>query len=324
MGTWTYLTPDGAVAFHVVRWENVDPNGRKVIRPATCESPDRPVVVAEGEKYADTAALVFPDCVSTTWAGGSGTWADTDWEPLAGREVLLVADADESGRAVMRNVAAHLSANGMHRTVCIYLPPGDDGFDIAAAVDCQDLEGMCKRIEAGALQWEIKAAVTPDTDERTDWMELLLERTKTDPGAPFEPDILEKMRNLKCNDMAAWERLRATLRTEARVRVGVLDKALTEQGKDNDRLLLQGRLLEWPASCPTMTFVAVKTASSRLGACCSARAISWCARGPRRSTRCAAIWRSSASLRPTVRFMSGVWRRRLTIRTWICRKQSAK
>ena len=80
----------------------------------------------------------------------------------------------------------------MHRTVCIYLPPGDDGFDIAAAVDCQDLEGMCKRIEAGALQWEIKAAVTPDTDERTDWMELLLERTKTDPGAPFEPDILEK------------------------------------------------------------------------------------------------------------------------------------
>ena len=35
VGTWIYRTADGAVAFHVVRWKNVDPQGRKIIRPVT-------------------------------------------------------------------------------------------------------------------------------------------------------------------------------------------------------------------------------------------------------------------------------------------------
>ena len=85
VGTWSYLTADGEVAFHVARWENEDPHGRKVIRPATwngtrwvlkampaprplfnlpavLEGPTKSVVVAEGERCVDPATHVFPDC----------------------------------------------------------------------------------------------------------------------------------------------------------------------------------------------------------------------------------------------------------------------
>ena len=111
VGAWTYFTADAEVAFHVARWNNVDPHERKIIRPATwngarwvlkamtaprplfnlppvLEGPIKTVVV-EGERCVGAAASVFPDHFATTWAGGARAWELTDWEPLAGRDVLL-------------------------------------------------------------------------------------------------------------------------------------------------------------------------------------------------------------------------------------------
>ena len=293
---WPYHTEDGARAFHVARWDPEKPGERKIIRPITwCRLPDgregwalkampaprplyklpdilestsRSAVVVEGEKYADAAGQVFPDCVVTTWAGGTNAWAETDWQQLAAREILLVADADRPGRAAMRELAAHLAAMGC--TVRLFLPTGNTSYDIADAVEQLGLEGRRDQIEAQATLWEPKvtgppkeaevndapfageATNSPDTGEAPDapdngdWIEKLLERARRDLGAAFESEILEKFIDLQSANTANWMRLRARLRTEAKVPLGSLDKALKKKGEELNSSSLRGRILEWP------------------------------------------------------------------------------
>ena len=145
---WAYRTADGGRAFLVARWDK--PDGGKELRPVTwngrrwqmrampesrplfklpelAPASDKPVLIVEGEKCADAAATVFPDHVTTTWAGGSGAWDQTDWSLLAGREVLLVADADEPGRKAMNGIANTLAE--LDCTVRVALPPDAEGMD---------------------------------------------------------------------------------------------------------------------------------------------------------------------------------------------------
>ena len=220
---WLYHTADGELAFYVARWKPKNPGGRKVIRPATwcrfsvgreewaprampaprplynlpaiLETPAKAVVVVEGEKCADAAAHVFLDHAATTWAGGPHAWKLTDWQPLAGRDVRLVADADDPGREAMRAIVAHLTSMGCVVRVC--LPPGDDGCDIADALDRDGEERTRERIEAQAEPWKPETSAAPDAGDSADWKAELLERSTTDPGAPFERDTLTKLQHLQ-------------------------------------------------------------------------------------------------------------------------------
>ena len=65
-----------------------------------------PVVVCEGEKAADAAALLFHDAVCITMLNGAQAPHKSDWKPLAGRDVWLWPDNDESGRKCMAKVCA--------------------------------------------------------------------------------------------------------------------------------------------------------------------------------------------------------------------------
>ena len=60
------------------------------------------VLLLEGEKDADTAGkLGFPGCSS----GGTGTWTREHSKLVAGKDVIILADADGPGRAHARKVA---------------------------------------------------------------------------------------------------------------------------------------------------------------------------------------------------------------------------
>ena len=59
----------------------------------------------------------------------------------------------------------------------------------------------------------------------------LVEKTATDPGAPFAPDVLERLAALKKDDRAAFEALRAQLK-KAGCRVTALDEAIAEESGD--------------------------------------------------------------------------------------------
>jgi hypothetical protein len=132
------------------KWVSGAPKGRRIPYrlPELLAAPDAPVFVVEGEKDADNlAALGF---VATTSPMGAGKWAPAgkgdDLSPwFAGRDVTILPDNDDAGRAHARDVAAHLIAKGA--TVRIVdlpdLPPKGDVSDwLDAGGDRAGLEAL--------------------------------------------------------------------------------------------------------------------------------------------------------------------------------------
>lgn len=59
------------------------------------------------------------------------------------------------------------------------------------------------------------AAVIDAAEDIRDPLEELAENTATNPGAPFAPDVLERLAALKKDDRATFEALRAQLKKPA-------------------------------------------------------------------------------------------------------------
>jgi hypothetical protein len=76
----------------------------------------------------------------------------------------------------------------------------------------------------------VAAAIEAAEDIR-DPLEGIVEKTAADPGAPFVPDALERLRALKEDDRAAFEALRAQLK-KAGCRVTGLDQAIAGESGD--------------------------------------------------------------------------------------------
>jgi hypothetical protein len=87
------------------------------------------------------------------------------------------------------------------------------------------------------------AAAINAAEELRDPLDGILERTATDPGAPFAPDVLEQIVALKKDDRAAFEALRARLKS-AGCRVTALDQVIAEEkGETVGRGLTQADIL---------------------------------------------------------------------------------
>jgi DNA primase len=163
--SWTYRDPETLdETGRVIRWDR--PDGKKEIRPLSLhadgwrlehmaeprplyaveffrEDADR-VYVVEGEKCCQ--AMSFEGglgLASTTSSGGSNAASRTDWSPLAGREVVILPDADEAGRKYADEVAAillDLDPPAVVRIVDL-APDTDDGSDVADFVR-EELSGV--------------------------------------------------------------------------------------------------------------------------------------------------------------------------------------
>lgn len=177
---WAYLAADGSVNFYVDRWEPKAEGERKQLAPLSLwrtaagrlewkfKGPPAPqplynlpslakaapVVIVEGEKAADAAAILLPDHPVVTWQGGAQAVGKADFSPLAGREVWLWSDNDEAGTKAMGAAAAalfkagaagvkrfdlsHFAANPDERDGAPVLTPGeplqagDDAADLVA------------------------------------------------------------------------------------------------------------------------------------------------------------------------------------------------
>lgn len=94
------------------RWAGL-PEPRPLLRlDELAQRPGAPVVLCEGEKSADAAAVLLPDHVATCWPNGAQSWQKADFAPLAGRDVLLWPDNDKGGLACMRSIAERLRQLG--------------------------------------------------------------------------------------------------------------------------------------------------------------------------------------------------------------------
>ncbi len=121
---YPYHNADGAVMLYIARWHN---DGDKIIRPLSycnlgngqfgwaikgmggvdnrplyrlpeiLNNPDKPVLICEGEKTADSAQRLFPDYICTTPMQGAQSANKTDWQPLQGRKIVIAPDCDDAG-----------------------------------------------------------------------------------------------------------------------------------------------------------------------------------------------------------------------------------
>jgi uncharacterized protein (DUF927 family) len=170
--------PDGGLAW---KWK-VPPDPRPLLgldRLTAC--PQAVVVIVEGEKAGDAAALLLPDAVVMTWQGGANAVDKADWTPLSGRRVWLWPDADLPGRKAMRRAAMRLRAvgaadvrwidlNALAKTASVRegraeliagapLAEGDDAADLAMrGWTAAHLAGL---IESGSLLTEVDGEI-PD------------------------------------------------------------------------------------------------------------------------------------------------------------------
>ncbi|HYQ90983.1 MAG TPA: phage/plasmid primase, P4 family [Candidatus Competibacteraceae bacterium] len=127
---WTYRDAAERVLFQVYRFDL--PNGKQLLPLTYCRNPARQyawrwqgveaprplynlhwlaarpndwVVVNEGEKAVDAAAILLPEYVPTTSPNGCQSPHKTDWTVLSGKPVLIWPDADDAGRAYAQAVA---------------------------------------------------------------------------------------------------------------------------------------------------------------------------------------------------------------------------
>lgn len=109
-----YVSDGGRVEKH---WSSKDPPNKD--RPLynlyqLTESPDKPVLVVEGEKTAEAAMLYkeLEGYVVTTWSGGSGRVKASDWTVLRDRNtpIYLWPDHDDEGVKAMKVVAKFVSS----------------------------------------------------------------------------------------------------------------------------------------------------------------------------------------------------------------------
>src|SRR5215471_1684637 len=87
--------------------------------------------------------------------------------------------------------------------------------------------------EQGNESEDLIAVAVDAAEEVRDPLEALVDKTGIDPAAPFAPDALERLANLKKEDRAAFEALRAQLK-KARCRVTALDEAIAKENGEAD------------------------------------------------------------------------------------------
>jgi hypothetical protein len=76
------------------------------------------------------------------------------------------------------------------------------------------------------------AIAIEEAEDIRDPLEGIVEKTATDPGAPFAPDAIEWLRALEKDDRAAFEAMRAQLK-KAGCRVIQLDRAIAAKSSDS-------------------------------------------------------------------------------------------
>lgn len=177
--TWSYYSADGQLVGMVLRWDREGgkdimslalingewqfksmPTPRPIYRlPELAKAGT--VYVVEGEKAADAAVSVGLN--ATTSAGGSKAAKQTDWSPLAGRDVVIIPDNDVPGAQYAETVAAMLLAFAKPATVRIVdlkadwseLPDAGDISDWCDHHDAVEPDTLRERIEALAAQSEV-------------------------------------------------------------------------------------------------------------------------------------------------------------------------
>ena len=247
----TYTDPDGQPLYWRIRAKNAA--GEKWIRPMKltgagyalgepaaeafpggkplyrlhelASSPGKQVIVTEGELKADMLAALG---LLVTTSGAADSAAKADWQPLAGRDVLIWPDHDEAGQRYAQAVQEVLTPLGCAvralDVATLGLATKGDAADWLAAHPQATADDVLALTCAPAAQPD-EVQPTAGDDISTPFDALVATVEAGDMGAPFEQAALAMLRTLTSQDLAAWVRLRARLK-QAGAGVTELDKQL--------------------------------------------------------------------------------------------------
>lgn len=214
--TWAYHTEAGALLGYI--WRFTNSSGDKEILPLTLWqdpsttqqewrwkgfSEPRPlfnlpsvindnntVLMVEGEKAAQAGSnkLQGEKLTVTTWIGGAKAIDKTDWQPLAGRKVILWPDNDEPGIIAMQTIASKLTELGCKLFWVQPLAEWSQGFD---AADCDESINLPTLIKALAKPYTplTKADAGNSNPTSNEWESSLFRNPKTGAILPARDNI---------------------------------------------------------------------------------------------------------------------------------------
>ena len=163
---YQYRDLDGRLQGVVKRKDN--PNGKKEIRPFFYErdlgwisnwprnakllygahllkNNDKPVLIVEGEKAANAGVSLLSDrFITVTWPSGAASPHLGDWDLLAGREIYIWPDNDESGKKAAIKIAAMLKTSKILIFEVSHFGEGWDVADIEVRRLHEELEFLLK------------------------------------------------------------------------------------------------------------------------------------------------------------------------------------
>ena len=169
-------------------------------------------------------------CLAAMQATGHPAWAALSTAGLRAldlpqdvRDVIVLADGDAARRGGRARLCLALEAAGPARAH----RPSAAGNGLQRHAGAPRGGRAMTDHEHNTAEETITETID-GAEEVRDPLEGLVEKTRIDPGAPFTPEVLERLAALKKDDRAAFERLRAQLKA-AGCRVTALDEALAEE-----------------------------------------------------------------------------------------------
>lgn len=132
-----------------------------------------PVYVVEGEKDADTAAHVWHAAAVTQAQGASTGPERANWEPLADRDVIIIADNDAPGRKRADKVFTYLT--GMSpRPASIIIKAAKEGKDLSDHIAAGHTDD--ELVDQGAKITRRRVKLTPATSIKTETIDWVIDQ----------------------------------------------------------------------------------------------------------------------------------------------------
>ena len=142
-------------------------------------NPDTPVLIVEGEKTANNAAILFPNYICLSWSGGANAVKESDWYLISDRDVTIWPDNDKAGINATLEISKLLKDKYAKKTK-IVLPPEvfPDKWDVAdPAPDGMNLNTL---LQTAAYREDfLKALKAKDSKYQ------VMERTEADEDFDF-------------------------------------------------------------------------------------------------------------------------------------------
>jgi hypothetical protein len=161
--------------------------------PGILATPDKPVVLVEGEKKVDAARAIFGDeAIPTTTAMGAGAFDHTDATPLAGRPMIIWPDNDDAGQTYVRTAIGVL-----HKLRC--------AIQVVDVAELVKIDGGLRGITHNPDGWDAADAVIEWTDLaalRAKVMELAKpHENKPDDDWPMREPIVGELKPVEASPL---------------------------------------------------------------------------------------------------------------------------